>query len=155
MSAARTMGGPTSQVRIFMSFDLAHDQDLKKRLLAESLKPGSGFEISACSEGAELDDSWKERVRRRIGDADELIVICGEHTQDSIQVAAEIGIAQEELKPYFLLWGRREVMCTKPIGARSGEAMYSWTPSIVSGQVAMTLRIAHSVAELPDRYKRP
>lgn len=141
-------------VRVFMSFDPVHDEDLKVRLLDEAAKSCSGFEVLACSEVAEMTEAWNARVRRRIGASDEVIVICGEHTQDSVQVAVEIGIAQEEQKPYFLLWGRREAMCTKPIGAKSAEGMYSWTTSIVRDQIAMTLRLARP-REIPERYKRP
>jgi len=142
------------QVRVFMSFDLGHDHDLKERLVEESLKSCSGFEILGWSESAEMTNAWNDRVRRRIADADEVIVICGEHTQDSMQVGAEIGIAQEEQKPYFLLWGRREVMCTKPIGAKPGDGMYSWTSSIIRDQIAVTLRMARSL-EVAERFKRP
>ena len=145
---------PLHQVRVYMSYDLGHDGDLKKRLLGESAKSGSGFEIQGCSELAEMTGSWSERVRLRIAAADEVIVICGEHTEDSLQVAAEIGIAQQEQKPYFLLWGRREVMCTKPVGARSGDGMYSWTTSIIRDQIALTLRVARSREE-SERHKRP
>lgn len=142
------------QVRVFMSFDPGHDDDLKTRLVGESAKSCSGFEILGCSEAGEMTGSWSERVRRRISAADEVIVICGEHTQDSLQVAVEIGIAQEEHKPYFLLWGRREVMCTKPAGAKAGDGMYSWTTSIIRDQIALTLRVARSREE-SERYKRP
>jgi hypothetical protein len=148
------IGDPMEQVRIFMSFDLAHDRDLRDRLVRESLRVGSGFEISASSESGAMTDAWNERMRRLIGAADEVIIICGEHTQDSMQVGAEIGIAQEAQKPYFLLWGRREVMCTKPMGARSGDSMYSWTPTILHDQVVTTLRIAQPI-EVPQHYKRP
>ena len=48
-----------------------------------------------------------------------MIVICGEHTEASPGMSAEIRIAQEEKTPYFLLWGRRESLCTKPTGAKS------------------------------------
>lgn len=137
-----------SQVRVFMSFDLDHDQDLKDRLVDESRKPGSAFEISARSES-----TGSERLRRRIADADEVIVICGRHTEGSAQVSAEIRIAQEERKPYFLLWGRREVMCTRPLGARSGDAMYSWTTSILHDQILMTLRNAQPL-EVPADCKK-
>jgi hypothetical protein len=148
------LGAPIGPVRIFMSFDLAHDGDLRDRLVEESLRSGSGFEISGCSESGALTDTWNDRARRLIGAADEVIVICGEHTQDSTQVGAEIGIAQQEQKPYFLLWGRREVMCTKPVGARAGDSMYSWTSSIIRDQVVMTLRVAQP-REVPEHYKRP
>jgi hypothetical protein len=134
-----------------MSFDLDHDGDLRDRLLEESRKAGSSFEISGCSESS----GPPERVRRRISEADEVIVICGAHTAESAQVRDEIGLAQEVEKPYFLLWGRREVMCTKPVGARAGDSMYSWTSSIVRDQIALTLRkaqppvVASAAAQAP------
>jgi hypothetical protein len=140
-------------IRIFLCFDPVHDDDLKGRLLEEAAKACSGFEILACSEAAEITEAWTARVRRRIGASDEVIVLCGEHTQDSRQIAAEIGIAREEQKPYFLLWGRREVMCTKPIGARPSEGMYSWTTKILRDQIATTLRVARAL-EVPERLKR-
>ena len=93
-------------------------------------------------------------MRRQIGKADGVIVICGEHTEDSAQVSAEIRIAQEEHKPYFLLWGRREVMCTKPAGAKPGDGMYSWTSTILHDQIVTTLRTAQ-LREVPEKYKRP
>jgi len=132
------------RVRVFTSFDLVHDHDLKQRLLEESLKTDSGFEILGCSEPGELTDLQNERVRRRIDDADQVIFLCGAHTDDSMQVGVEISIAQKEQKPYFLLWGRREVMCTRPIGARPGDSMYSWTSSIVRDQIAIKLRMMHT-----------
>lgn len=144
---------PLGPIRVFMSFDLAHDRDLKERLVAESLKAGSGFAISGHSEAAEMTDAWTHRLRGRIGEADEVIVICGEHTRDSAQVGAEIGIAQEKQKPYFLLWGRREVMCTKPIGAAATDSMYSWMSSVIRDQVTMTLRLAQP-REVPEHAKR-
>ncbi len=143
-----------SHVRVFVSFDLDHDLDLGDRLEAES-RSGSGFEISARSESPST-DRWEARVRRQIGEADGVIVICGEHTEDSAQVSAEIRIAQEEQKPYFLLWGRREVMCTKPAGAKPGDrdGMYSWTSTILHDQIVTTLRNAQ-LREVPEKYKRP
>ena len=59
------------------------------------------------------------------------------------RVFAELRIAQEEQKPYFLLWGRREIMCTKPTGAKSSEGMYSWTSQILQDQITLTTRKAH------------
>jgi hypothetical protein len=136
-------------VRIFLSFDVHHDQELGDRLTEESHKPGAGFEITACSQAMP-----GERTRRQIASADEVIVICGVHTEASAQVSTEIRIAQEEEKPYFLIWGRRELMCTRPLGAKPGDAMYSWTPAILQAQIATTLRNA-TPREIPESCKRP
>jgi hypothetical protein len=141
-------------VRIFISFDLDHDQDLHDQLQEQSLRQASGFEISARSEAQTTTGLWDEKVRRRMCDADEVIVICGEHTAASIPMSAELRIAQEKQKPYFLLWGRRESMCTKPVGAKRDEGMYSWTWDILQNQIVTTLRQAQAL-EIPEQYKRP
>ncbi len=142
-----------SNVRIFMSFDPENDKDLHDLLLEQSLRQSSGFKISARSEAATVTDGWDERLRRQISQADEVIVICGEHTASSVRVSAELRIAQEEQKPYFLLWGRRERMCTRPIGSKRDDSMYSWTWEILQDQIVTTLRNAQP-REVADRYKR-
>jgi hypothetical protein len=96
------------------------------------------------SERLSATDEWSERVRRGIREADQVIVICGEHTEASPRVSVEVRIAQEERTPYFLLWGRREIMCTKPIGAKPAEGMYSWTGQILQDQIALTSRRARA-----------
>ncbi len=133
-----------SGTRVFVSFDIEHDRDLFERLQAQSLNPRSGFEISGRSELAARQDPLGEEMRRQIREADEVIVICGEHTDASIGVQAELCIAREERTPHFLLWGRREIMCTKPAGAKPGEGMYSWTAVVLHEQLVMTLRNARA-----------
>ena len=120
-----------SQARVYVSFDIEHDRELYERLLAQA--GGSGFCVSGGSEFLSATDLGNERVRRRIREADQLIVICGEYTDGSPGMSAELRIAQEERTPYFLLWGRRESMCTKPTGAKPAEGMYRWTPGDPAG----------------------
>jgi hypothetical protein len=136
-----------TQARVYVSFDIEHDRELYERLLAES--GSSGFCVSGQSEFAITADAWSERARRRIRDADEVIVICGEHTEESPRMSAELRIAQEEQTPYFLLWGRRGMMCTKPVGAKSLEGMYKWTREILEDQVAIALRRARALEPTP------
>jgi hypothetical protein len=103
--------------------------------------------VSGESEFVSTHDLWTDRARRRIREADEVIVICGEHSEASPGMRAEIRIAQEEKTPYFLLWGRRGAMCTKPIGAKPAEGMYNWTQEILEDQVAFALRRARALAK--------
>jgi hypothetical protein len=143
----------TRRIRIFVSFDGDRDGDLHDLLYAQSIEPGSRFELSAHSQGGEMTEARSASSRTRIRTSDEVVVICGEHTNASPGVAAELRIAQEEGKPYLLLWGRRERMCTKPEGARSSDAMYSWTPNILENQMWATLRSAKPL-EVPESCKR-
>jgi hypothetical protein len=141
-----------SDVRIHMSFDLEHDRDLHDRLAAQARKPAP-FAIASRSEAGEMDDEWVERLRGRISDADEVIVICGEHTDESPRVSAELAMAQAQHKPYVLLWGRRESMCKKPKVARANDGIYMWTPSVLEYQLAFSLRRSRE-SEVPASMKR-
>ena len=68
-------------------------------------------------------------------------------------MSLELDITREEEKPYLLVWGRRDQMCTKPEGALPGDGMYSWTHDILESQMAATLRAA-TPRVIPDAYKR-
>ena len=145
--AARALS--MSKIHIFVSFDIDHDEELYQLLLAQSRSSSSSFLVLGGSKRPMAQDFSSEGVRRRIREADQVIVICGEHTNASTRVSAELRIAQQEETPYTLLWGRREIMCTKPIGAKPAEGMYSWTRQILQNQIAFTSRKAHadSIAE--------
>ena len=135
-----------SAVDVFVSFDIEWDRELFDQLLAQSREPGSGFTVSSSSERFDSTDEWSERVRKRICKADQVIVICGEHTNEAEGVIGELRITQEEDTPYFLLWGRRGTMCTKPVGAKPTEGMYSWTSEIISEQISLITRQARGEA---------
>jgi len=142
-SELETAGGSKQgRVRIFAIFDVEHDGDLYELLDAQSGRPGSGFEVVGGSQTSQDTDAWRASVRRRIRNSDQVIVICGEHTDESPRIHAELLIARDEEKSYFLLWGRREIMCTKPIGAEAAEGMYSWTPQFLHDQILFHRRKA-------------
>jgi hypothetical protein len=135
------------RVRVFVSFDQENDRDLWDRLVAESRRPDSRFEIAGRSAGG-------SHSRGGISSVDEMIVICGKESDASVQMHAELAIAQELKKPYFLLWGRREVMCTRPLGSKPEDAMYGWSPSIIHKQIVATLRESLP-REVPEHCKKP
>jgi hypothetical protein len=139
-------------MRVFVSFDLEHDRDLHERLREQAGRQ-LDFAVSGCSEAGDMTGSWSERARRRISASDEVVVICGEHTDEAMRVSAELRIAQEEQKPYVLLWGRRESMCKKPIGALPDDGVYSWTAEILQRQMLIALRRNEPPA-VPEGMKR-
>lgn len=142
-----------SRTRIFLSFDHENDSDLSELLTAQSRRPGSTFEIIGSRREDRKPHTFGSDCRPDIQSADEVVVICGEHTHESVLVSLELGIAQEEDKPYMLLWGRREKMCMKPDGARRDDAMYSWTREILESQISATLRDAKPI-HVPENCKR-
>ncbi len=136
--------------RVFVSFDRAHDADLRDRLLAEA-RSGSLFAVAASSESETDAGGLDERIRERIAAADAVIVICGEHTDECAGVTNELRITREEHKPHLLLWGRRAAMCKKPTGAKVDDSMYGWTPEILRAQLQMLMRVKRDV---PDHLRR-
>ena len=70
-------------IRVFVSFDLEHDGHFYELLLEQSRAAASGFEVLGNSEFLTDSGRWSDRVRQQIGEADQVIVICGEHTDAS------------------------------------------------------------------------
>ncbi len=116
-----------AKAKIFISFDYDHDKSLKELLIGQSKNEESPFEIVDTSVKEELSGDWKEKVRKRIKQADQVIVICGEHTDTASGVNAELKITQEESISYFLLWGYKDVGCKKPKLALDSDKIYKWT----------------------------
>jgi len=117
----------TTKKRVFISFDLDHDED-KKVLLAEQAKlPDSPFEVTDASVKEYLIDDWEAKIRHRIDNTDVLIVLCGEHAFLAKGMAKELTIAQEKNTPYFLLAAYANRTCTKPTSAMPSDKVYEWT----------------------------
>lgn len=115
------------KTKVFVSFDYDHDQDLKNLFLGQAKHDDTPFEITNVSVQEALLGDWKEKVRLKIRSAEQVAVICGEHTDTATGVTAEIRIAREEGKPYFLINGRGTSTAKWPIGVQSTDKMYRWT----------------------------
>lgn len=113
--------------KVFISFDYDHDLELKAALVGQSKNPDSPFEITDMSIKEAISSNWKESARRRIRNCDVVVVICGEHTSSASGVTAELTIAQEEGIPYFLLRGRPNKYCEKPLHAYANDRIQEWT----------------------------
>ena len=116
----------TANVPVFISFDYDHDADLKTLLVGQAKNDDSPFFIEDWSI-KEASADWKEKARARIKRADQVVVICGKNTDSAAGVNAEISIARDEEKPYFLLAGRADGGNKKPTAAHANDKMYTWT----------------------------
>jgi hypothetical protein len=113
--------------RTFISFDYDHDASLKTLLVGQAKNDDSPFELADWSIKEAITGDWKKKACTRIKGVDVVIVICGEYTSTATGVSAELGIAQEENIPYFLLNGYADKTCVKPKGAMSTDKIYKWT----------------------------
>lgn len=116
----------TEKVPVFVSFDYDNDDDLKTLLVGQAANEDSPFSIADWSIKEESRD-WKEKARTRIKRVDQVIVVCGKYTDTATGVDAEIEIAREEEKPYFLLAGRADGGNKKPKAALDSDKLYDWT----------------------------
>ena len=115
------------KTKVFISFDFDHDEELKNLFVGQAKYDDTPFEISDVSVKEALPGDWKTKVRPKIRNAEQVVVICGEYTHTASGVSAEIEIAQELDKPYFLLKGRSDKTCTKPRSAKVEDKIYRWT----------------------------
>ncbi|GJQ28400.1 MAG: hypothetical protein HBSAPP03_02840 [Phycisphaerae bacterium] len=113
--------------RAFISFDYDHDSDAKLMLAGQAKHPDAPFDFVDGSVRDHLPGDWKEKVRRRMENIDVVIVLCGQSTHLASGVAAELSIAREKGKPYFLLAAYADKTCTKPTTALPDDKVYRWT----------------------------
>jgi hypothetical protein len=96
-------------------------------LAGQAKSPDSPFDFTDASVKEHLTGDWKEKVRRRMDNIDVVIVVCEQYTHTATGVAAELEIAQEKGKDYFLLQAYAEKTCTKPTTAKYSDKLYNWT----------------------------
>lgn len=116
-----------SKKRAFISFDIDHDEGTKQMLAGQAKLPDSPFDFKDNSVKNHLTGDWKEKVRKRMDNIDVVIVLCGTQTHTASGVSAELSIAKEKNKPYFLLAAYSNKNCTKPTSASSSDKIYNWT----------------------------
>jgi hypothetical protein len=113
--------------RVFISFDYDNDADIKTMLVGQAKLEDSPFDFTDASVKEHMTGDWKEKVKRRLQNCDQVIILCGTHTNTATGVNAELKIAQELKMPYFHLEGRSSKTCYKPAAALSTDKMYDWT----------------------------
>jgi len=113
--------------RVFISFDYDNDEGAKTMLAGQAKLSDSPFDFKDASIKEPLSGDWKAKVRRRMDNIDVVVVLCGQSTHTARGVAAEVEIAQEKKKEYFLLAAYGDTTCTKPTTALSTDKIYKWT----------------------------
>ena len=117
-----------TRTRIFVSFDFDNDKSLKNLFVGQSRREATPFNVADFSvKEAITTGNWKREVRDKIARVEQVVVICGEHTDKARGVSAEIDIARKLGKPYFLLKGRSGKACKKPKSAKTRDKIYPWT----------------------------
>lgn len=113
--------------RVFISFDYDNDSDIKVLLAGQAKYQDSPFDFNDASVKEHMTGDWKEKVRNRLKNCDQVIVLCGRNTNKAQGVAIELEITRELGMPYFHLKGRKDYTCYKPTSARDSDKIYNWT----------------------------
>jgi hypothetical protein len=117
----------TTKKRAFISFDYDNDEVVRIYLSGQAKNADSPFDFKDNSVRDHLTGDWQQKVRRRMDNIDVVIVLCGTKTHTAEGVAAELKIAKDLKKPYFLLAAYSDKTCTKPTTATTSDKMYKWT----------------------------
>jgi len=112
--------------RVFVSFDFDNDARLKDLLVGQAKHEDSPFELADWSIKEHLTGNWKEKARTRIRAVEIVCVLCGRATHLATGVSAELALAREERKPYFLLAGYADDS-TRPVAAQQSDKLYTWS----------------------------
>lgn len=112
--------------KVFISFDYDHDLSQKNLLVGQSLLEDSPFEISDVSIKQE-ETNWEEKARRKIKNADVVIILCGFYTDTATGVDKELKIAREVGTKYYFLKAYNNKEAYKPKSAYSNEVIHDWT----------------------------
>jgi hypothetical protein len=113
--------------RVFISFDYDNDEGAKVMLAGQAKLPDSPFDFKDASVKEHLTGDWKDKVKKRMDNVDIVAVLCGEKTNTATGVSAELEIAKEKGKEYFLLAAYSDKTCTKPKSATASDKVYKWT----------------------------
>jgi len=113
--------------RVFISFDFDNDSGAKTMLAGQAKHEDSPFDFKDSSLKEHLTGDWKEKIEKRMDNIDVVIVLCGEKTDKAAGVAAELTIAKNKKKEYFLLAAYSDKTCVKPTSATSTDKVYKWT----------------------------
>ena len=100
--------------RVFISFDIDHDEGTKRMLAGHADLADSPFEFKDASVKQHPTGDWKEKVRQRMHNIEVVIVLCGEKTHTASGVSGELEVAKEAGTPYFLLAAYSDKNCTIP-----------------------------------------
>ena len=84
-----------TDVRVFVSYDPVHDRGLYDLILAQSRMQSSGFSIVGSSERDAPETQCSEKTALSIREASQMIIICGEHSESSASMTAELKKAEQ------------------------------------------------------------
>ena len=117
----------TTKKRVFISFDYDNDEGAKTMLAGQAKHVDSPFDFKDASVKEHLTGDWKEKIKRRMDNVDVVVVLCGTKTDKAAGVGAELAIAKEKGKEYFLLAAYSDKTCMKPSTATANDKLYNWT----------------------------
>lgn len=113
--------------RVFISFDVDHDENIKILLAGQAKLADSPFDFIDASVKQHLMGDWKAKVKGRMANIDVVVVLCGQHMTSATGVSAEIEIARQTGTSYFLLSAYSDKTCNKPTSALPADKLYNWT----------------------------
>jgi hypothetical protein len=99
----------STRKKVFISFDFDNDKFLKDSFIGQCKLEQSPFEVTDYSlKEASKEKEWEEKARKKIEQADLVIVMLGNYTHKAPGVLKEIAIAKELKKKVIQLIGYKD-----------------------------------------------
>ena len=99
----------STRKKVFVSFDFDNDKFLKDSFIGQCKLDQSPFEVMDYSlKEASKEKEWEEKARKKIEQADLVIVMLGNYTHKAPGVLKEIAIAKELKKKVIQLIGHKD-----------------------------------------------
>ena len=116
-----------SKPRVFISFDLQNDDDLRDLILEQGSGPDFPLAIVDWSNTNGVGDVARQELQQRFTAVDLIVVLCGEMTHQADNVSFELAVGEEADKPNVLLWGRKGRLVCAPKAAGPKDQIHEWS----------------------------
>lgn len=114
----------STRKKVFVSFDFDNDKFLKESFIGQCKLDQSPFEVMDYSlKEASKEKDWADKARKKIEQADLVIVMLGPTTHQSPGVLKEIAIAKALKKKIIQIIGYKDVKYQRIKGAGK---LYHW-----------------------------
>ena len=112
--------------RIYISYDINNDDDVLDRFVKEIHDNEYPYYISETSSSTAF--CKPEDIGEEIAKCDLVVVLCGYHTDQALNVSVETKFAEKENIPYIYLSGRNnKFLVTMPSEANDNDVIYHWS----------------------------
>ncbi len=114
--------------RVYLSYDLENDYDLKEKFIQRMDEHEYPFEVFGHSGDIACRE---EEIHLSLKETDLVFVLCGYKTNTSLNVEKELSCILENKTPFILLNAREDELVTAPANVAKTEPILRWNRNMI------------------------